>query len=157
MKILEHQIVQFWSSSSWKSAASESARLNSAKSNWWCIINAEWIIIATKHYCFYYNVLLHVSQLHSNFKNGPSKICGRQSLKNFTWSALVETFYYLVKTKYDIWKIHQEYCVLFVALFIASRVCIFYWKFSCIFQKDFSACKWNWNCFHLKSSLLCKY
>ena len=33
MKILEHQIVQFWSSSSWKSAASESARLNSAKSN----------------------------------------------------------------------------------------------------------------------------
>ena len=22
------------------------------------------------------------------FKNGPSKICGRQSLKNFTWSIL---------------------------------------------------------------------
>ena len=26
------------------------------------------------------------------FKNGPSKICGRQPLKNFTWLILLENF-----------------------------------------------------------------
>ena len=33
------------------------------------------------------------------FKSGPSKICGRQSLKNFTWSTL-EYFVPFIPTKY---------------------------------------------------------
>ena len=49
----------------------------------------------------------------------------------------MEKFHDLVKTKYVLLKIHYEYCEIFVALFVALSVCIFYFKICCIFPENF--------------------
>ena len=56
------------------------------------------------------------------FKNGPSKICWRQPLKNFTWSIL----------EYIVSYVHANLTCLTWAFYIPARVLSTFFRRSCV-------------------------
>ena len=111
----------------------------------WIIYSSTFILIFFWQLFIISKIFWHIEKWDKIFKNGPSKICGKQPLKNLKWYGLLHITSFLKAVFQKFYLVHSW--IPWPKCFEISRgintilICIIHWNRNCFFWKGLN----NWN------------